>query len=418
MEQLHQLSVIAKSEPQAAYSAFTAGFRHKITYFIRTIPNMKELLKPLDDVVENTFIPAITEGHHCSPADRKLLALPVRLGGMGIPIFTEIAEREYANSRAATEKLTTNIRQQQQHYVIDEAEEREIQARIKKGRKDQEEKDLKEIRSNMAKDQLRANDLAQMKGASAWLNALPLKDEGYTLNKREFFDAVSLRYRWRLKRLPIKCVCGVNFDVDHAMHCRFGGFTHRRHDQIRDMLAEMVDGVAYDVQIEPPLQQLTGEELRDSANKSDEARLDFTARGFWQRGEMAFFDVRVFNPFAKTHLNTKLETAFEKNETSKKNEYNERVIKVEHGSFTPVVLSAYGGVGRETSRFISSLITKISEKHDLQQSTVANYIRTKISFDLIRSQVMCIRGSRKRRKIEIEAQEIEVVESLSRCQRE
>ena len=69
-------------------------------------------------------------------------------------------------------------------------------------------------------------------------------------------------------------------------------------------------------------------------------------------------------------------------------------------------------------RFISSLITKISEKHDLQQSTVANYIRTKISFDLIRSQVMCIRGSRKRRKIEIEAQEIEVVESLSRCQRD
>ena len=133
---------------------------------------------------------------------------------------------------------------------------------------------------------------------------------------------------------------------------------------------------------------------------------------------MAFFDVRVFSPFAKTHLNTKLETAFEKNETSKKNEYNERVIKVEHGSFTPVVLSAYGGVGRETGRFISSMITKISEKHDLQQSTVANYIRTKISFELIRSQVMCIRGSRKRRKIEIEAQEIEVVESLSRCQRD
>ena len=115
-----------------------------------------------------------------------------------------------------------------------------------------------------------------------------------------------------------------------------------------------------------------------------------------ERGELAFFDVRVFNPFAKTHFNTKLESAFDRNETSKKSEYNERVINIEHGSFTPVVLSAYGGFGRETSRFISALISKISERHDLQLSSVANYIRTKISFELVRSQVMCIRGSRRR----------------------
>ena len=198
------------------------------------------------------------------------------------------------------------------------------------------------------------------------------------------------------------------------MHCKHGGFNQRRHDRLRDMIAEMVDGVAYDVQIEPPLQPLTGEKLRGSANKEKEARLDFTARGFWQRGEMAFFDVRVFNPFAKTQLNSKLEAAFETNEASKKREYNQRVIDIEHGSFTPVVLSAYGGFGRETNRFISSLITKIAERQDLQMSTVANYIRTKISFELIRSQIMNIRGSRRRRKIEIEAEEIEVVESLNR----
>ena len=48
VEELETLSNIAKSEPQAAYSSFTAGFRHKITYFIRTIPNVKEILKPLD----------------------------------------------------------------------------------------------------------------------------------------------------------------------------------------------------------------------------------------------------------------------------------------------------------------------------------------------------------------------------------
>ena len=63
---------------------------------------------------------------------------------------------------------------------------------------------LDDLRSRMTREQTRANDLAQLKGASAWLNSLPLKDEGYSLNKREFFDALALRYRWELKRLLFK----------------------------------------------------------------------------------------------------------------------------------------------------------------------------------------------------------------------
>ena len=152
----------------------------------------------------------------------------------------------------------------------------------------------------MTKEQLRSNDIAQMKGASSWLNALR-----------------------RLRRLPLNCACGKKFEADHAMNCTKGGFIHRRHDVIRDVIAQIVDGVAYDVHTEPPLQPLTGEALPTSANREDEARLDIAARGFWQKGEMAFFDVRVFNPFAKTHLDLKLETVFKQNEASKKRESNQ-----------------------------------------------------------------------------------------------
>ena len=63
LEQLDELTKIAKSEPQAAYAAFTAGFKHKVTYFIRTIPNLKDVLKPLDDALDQKLIPALTEGH-------------------------------------------------------------------------------------------------------------------------------------------------------------------------------------------------------------------------------------------------------------------------------------------------------------------------------------------------------------------
>ena len=43
-DQLHILSKIAEIDPQAAYSAFINGFRSKLTYFIRTIPEINELL--------------------------------------------------------------------------------------------------------------------------------------------------------------------------------------------------------------------------------------------------------------------------------------------------------------------------------------------------------------------------------------
>ena len=95
--------------------------------------------------------------------------------------------------------------------------------------------------------------------------------------------------------------------MDHAMSCMMGGYVHRRHDRLRDLFANLLNGVAHEVQIEPPpLQPLSGEKLPTSANRDDEARLDVAARGFWQQCEMAFFDVRVFNPFAKCKINFSL----------------------------------------------------------------------------------------------------------------
>ena len=162
------------------------------------------------------------------------------------------------------------------------------------------------------------------------------------------------------------------------------------------------------------MQPLTGEVLPDGANLEDEARLDIAARGFWQECEMAFFDVRVFNPFAKSHLKSRIETAFKHQETLKKNEYRDRVILVEHGSFTPIAFSALGGCGVETSRFVSKLVEKVAMKKDMETSIVANYIRSKVSFELIRSQIACIRGSRSLRKISIDTNEVEMVDCASR----
>ena len=58
-----------------------------------------------------------------------------------------------------------------------------------------------------------------------------------------------------------------------------------------------------DVCVEPTLLPLTGEHMiYRSANTEDGARLDVRARGFWGTcHEVAYFDVRVFNPFATSN---------------------------------------------------------------------------------------------------------------------
>ena len=86
-------------------------------------------------------------------------------------------------------------------------------------------------------------------------------------------------------------------------------------------------------------------------------------------------------------MNRSLKKTYEINEKEKKSAYNERVQEIEHGSFTPVVMSATGGMARECSKFYS-------EKRDQPYSVIASRIRRKISFSLIRSIGMCIRGSR------------------------
>ena len=81
----------------------------------------------------------------------------------------------------------------------------------------------------------------------------------------------------------------------------------------------------------------------------DDARVDIRAAGFWGcRHHRSFFDVRVFNAFAESNQlqSTSLAATFRKNEGEKRRAYEERVREVERGSFTPLVFSSLGGMGK------------------------------------------------------------------------
>ena len=394
IEEIKVLSEIAKSKPQPAYSCFISGFRHKVTYFMRTIPGAESQLKRLDEIILTHFIPAITDGIICNEEERKLLSLPPKFGGLSIPLFSKVAQHEFENSFKLTKNLRTKIVQQSRQYEIGD-EEQTIKKEIHHERLTKHKELLQSLRKNMAPDSLRRNDLNIEPGASLWLSSLPLKDEGYCLNKQTFWDLIRLRYGWQLKRTPENCECGARFNLQHALSCVKGGFISIRHNRIRDITANLLKEVCRDVRIEPHLQPLTGEAFKENtANLSDEARCDVSARGFWVAGQVAFFDMRIFNPTATRYSNQSLAKSYEVNEKEKKKAYGERIFQIEHGSFTPIVMSATGGMARESKKFFSRLAAMIADKRKQSISLISSWIRRKLAFALIHSISMDLRGSR------------------------
>ena len=240
--------------------------------------------------------------------------------------------------------------------------------------------------------------MSSEKEASSWLATLPIAEHGFALHKGAFRDALCLRYGWRPSHLPSHCICGHHFTVEHAFICSRGGFPSIRHNELRDITAGLLTEVCRNVGTEPPLQPLSGEQLRlRSANREDGARLDIAA-GQSTSGEETgianFFDIRVFSPFAQSHRNTSLSQCYKKNEQEKKRAYDQRIREVEHGSFSPLVFSTSGGMGPTANVVYKRIASMIAEKHKKTHSKTLHWIRCKMSYSLLRSAIMCLRGER------------------------
>ena len=150
----------------------------------------------------------------------------------------------------------------------------------------------------------RAVDLACEKGASSWLTVIPLEDMDFDLNKREFRDAVKLRYDWPIPDEPSVCVCGSMLTVDHAMICQRGGLV-----------------------IQPII---TGEVLDRETNQAPHARLDVNCKGFWERQRAPVFDIKMCHLNADSYRDLSPKQICRIHENEKKRKYNSRVTEIEH----------------------------------------------------------------------------------------
>ena len=324
---------------------------------------------------------------------RDLLALPVRHGGLGLINPSCQPSNLHTTSINITSPLTKLIIEQSTTYPLDVRQSQiKAKSRAHNFRRQLQSQQAQELKSNLQ----RVVSASTEKGASSWLSTLPIEDHGFALHKGAFRDALCFRYGWRPPLLPSQCVCGAKFTIEHSLNCPRGGFPSIRHNEIRDITADLLSEVCHNVGIEPSLQSISGEHLfYRTANREDGARLNVVAESFWGKDrQRAFFDVRVFNPYAQSLRNTSLTQCYKQNELQKKRAYDQRVREIEHGSFSPLVFSTTGGMGPTATIVYKRLASMIAKKHNKTYSKTIHWLRCRLSFSLLRSAVMCLRGSR------------------------
>ena len=269
VSEITKLAEFALSQPQACYAAYTFGLKHRWTYFLRTLSDIQELLEPLENAISKVLIPAITE-HRCTRLDRDILALPVRLGGLGMTNPCLDVNLEQSSSVKVTIPLVQQI-VAQSHQMPDDSLVKPLQQAMRSERATALQDRAEHIRGVAPQKVQRALDLAAEKGSSVWLTVLPLREMGFNLNKREFRDAIKLRYDWP-------------------------------------------------------------------------------------------------------------------------------VLDIEQGTFTPLIFTSTGGMGNECLQYHSRLAQLISIKKGEHYAKAISWIRARTSFTLLRSALICLRGSRARRK--------------------
>ena len=386
--QVEKLAIHARKSPQNLYHAFTRGIQNKLSFLSRTTPDMEPFLQETEKTISEKLLPVLTGKTTHTEEQRLLLSLPLKNGGLNI-LSPDDRAGDYSRSAALSECLNGMeplAAENSQYKILREFKKQKLQNNNTK---------IEKLEEVLTEGELYAMKLSSEKGASSWLNALPLQKYGFALTKSEFRDGLALRYGWEPKNLPLSCACGEPFAMSHALHCAKGGYTHLRHNEIRDTFAKLLGDVCNDVEIEPKLQPLEGETFDNkSTSTEDEARLDIKANGlFDSRFCRTFFDVKIFNPFANS-CPKQIQEAYKHHEASKKRKYEQRIINVEKSSFSPLVFATTGGAGPSASKIITRLAVKLSDITSEPYADVVSFIRTKVSFALLRSSILCIRGCR------------------------
>ena len=155
---------------------------------MRTISHFEDYVNPIEEAISELFLPALFGQEEPLPEElHEVITLSPAQGGLGIPALSEEAPQQYAASTSITRPHVEAILSQSTSMPANTNEIKNEQQSIKRanGRAKRER-----IDESLPADLLTHVKQARDKGASSWLNAIPIEEQGLTLNKEEFKNAL------------------------------------------------------------------------------------------------------------------------------------------------------------------------------------------------------------------------------------
>ena len=171
-EEIERLSEIVKSQPHAAYIAFTKGYKSKFTYFMRTIGSFEDYVEPILEVIEDVLLPTLFGQSEPIPNKvHRLAALATGQGGLGIPDLRSEAPQQFVASRLITTAHIDSITSQSSIMVPGKRSTEELKRHLPLLKRASAKEKIDSIDSSLSPGLLRLVNQSRDKGASSWLNA-------------------------------------------------------------------------------------------------------------------------------------------------------------------------------------------------------------------------------------------------------
>ena len=399
---LKQMVDIGCESPHQLFAAYTCSFQHKWTYVQRTVQANGSSYEPVEKVIKEDLLPAVTKWLEVSPDERQLLGLPVRAGGLGIVDPTEKAKSNYAVSRKATEHLVAALLGEEKwnariHHKTFTSATSDHKA-VCNAQYTKLAKEFAGDNSRVEPAMRRAVGRASEYPTGHFLTVKPTKASGTTLRPCEFWDGINVRYGKKPPDIPTRCPnCQEDkaFSLGHALTCKKGGAVVGRHDIISASLAT-IGRMALTTSKVSTESWIRKRVIREDREIDEGLKADVRMVGLGGDKEPAAItdiDVRCFYPDAPTYSNANMRT-----EKMMKTHSEEKLKKYKAECdkqglyFIPFIATTDGTLGEDAERVVTMLGARLADKWRKTRGEVMGWIRARISLAIVRASSACIRG--------------------------
>ena len=371
----------------------------KLQYILRCAPcYSSQVLLNYDNVIRDTLQSILNVS--LTESIWQQATLPVRNGGIGVRLATQVALPSFLSSVASSSELVLQLLPPRLHSSAGLNDQLFTAAVVSWKQHTGQDQPPEFIVTQKAWDiplievavervlSAAPNQagLARLIAAAAphsgaFLQTLPCSAVGTRLDDASLRIGVALRLGAPVCA-PHKCICGVDVDSSgvHGLSCRKSAGRHVRHSTLNDLVKRALASAEVPSRLEPT-----------SLSRSDGKRPDGLTMMPWKYGRCMVWDVTCPDTLAPSHLDravtgpSAVATFAEDNKRLKYAEISRTHV------FIPIAVETMGAVGKDGLSFLKELGTRIMTV--TQERRSFEFLMQRISVAIQRGNAACILGT-------------------------